>query len=102
MVYFFIYNSIIQKIIPKKNHLFTTLQYSISTNDKLSNPAGAKVCADQYATLNTCLSSAGESTAQLGLKSKKFHIDRVYGGLGKKSRIKKGAGKAQSETNFFV
>ena len=73
---------------------FNKLMTCLSTNDKLSNPAGAKVCADQYATLNTCLRSAGESTAQLGLKSKKFHIDRVYGGLGKKSRIKKGAGKA--------
>jgi hypothetical protein len=53
-----------------------------------------KGCANQYAELKICMDQAKlESGGASSLSSKKYHIERVYGGLGSKTRQRRGKGQ---------
>ena len=50
-------------------------------------------CADCYESLKACLGSTGANSEVSGLTSKKYHIERVYGGFGSQTRQRRGKGQ---------
>jgi hypothetical protein len=50
-------------------------------------------CEDCYEALKACLGSSGAGVDTSGLISKKYHIERVYGGFGNKTRQRRGKGQ---------
>jgi hypothetical protein len=66
---------------------FSALMSCVAMDEK------GTTCADCYESLKACLGSTGANSEVSGLTSKKYHIERVYGGFGSQTRQRRGKGQ---------